>query len=186
MPTSTKALKQTNQAEQIRAQFADLFAKTNKEHPKQEDIQALSGLLYGHRSLELWQSVYSVGYLAECMVLANATNKMATRECWRHRLQALRNDLGYQNAPMLEKLLIQQASLCWLKLSLVELSHEAVIKQSITMPVGLYWEKRLTAAQNRFTRACETLARIRKLSCNTPALQFNIAESGGQQINVSA
>lgn len=53
---STTALKQTNQAEQIRAQFPELLAKTNKEHPKQEDIQALSGLLYGHRSLEL-QSV---------------------------------------------------------------------------------------------------------------------------------
>jgi len=46
----------------------------------------------------------------------------------------------------------------------------------------MYWEKRLTAAQRRFTRACETLARVRKLSRNTPALQFNIATSGGQQV----
>lgn len=86
---------------------------------------------------------------------------------------------------MLEKLLIQQATLCWLKLSLVELSDEAVINRSITMPVGLFWEKRLTLAQNRFTRACETLARIRKLSRNTPALQVNIATEGGQQVNLT-
>ena len=50
---------------------------------------------------------------------------------------------------------------------------------------GMYWEKRLSAAQMRFTRACETLARVRKLSRNTPALQFNIATSGGQQVTLT-
>jgi hypothetical protein len=57
--------------------------------------------------------------------------------------------------------------------------------QPTVSELGMYWEKRLTAAQRRFTRACETLARVRKLSRNTPALQFNIAASGGQQVNVA-
>jgi hypothetical protein len=30
-----------------------------------------------------------------------------------------------------------------------------------------------------------SLARVRKLSRNTPSLQFNIAASGGQQVNVT-
>jgi hypothetical protein len=59
------------------------------------------------------------------------------------------------------------------------------MKQSISLPLAMYWEKKLTAAQKRFTRACETLARVRKLSRNTPALQFNIAASGGQQVNLT-
>jgi hypothetical protein len=33
--------------------------------------------------------------------------------------------------------------------------------------------------------AQETLARVRKLSRNTPALQFNIATTGRQQVNVT-
>jgi hypothetical protein len=86
---------------------------------------------------------------------------------------------------MLEQLLIQQASLCWLKLNLVELSYFGTMKQSHTLTLGIFWEKRLSAAQRRFTRACETLARLRKLSRNTPTLQFNLATSGGQQVNVS-
>src|SRR5215212_4736557 len=101
------------------------------------------------------------------------------------RLQVLKKDLGYDGAPMLEQLLIQQAALCWLKLNLVELGYSNTMKQSITLTLGMYWEKRLSAAQRRFTRACETLARVRKLSRNTPALQFNIAASGGQQVNVA-
>lgn len=63
---------------------------------------------------------------------------------------------------MLEQLLIQQAALCWLKLNLVELSYSGTMKQSHTLTLGLYWEQRLSAAQKRFTRACETLARVRK------------------------
>ena len=127
----------------------------------------------------------SAGHLAEIMVIENAHATAVLKECWKHRLQALKKDLGYDGAPMLEQLLIQQVALCWLKLNLVELAYSNTMKQSITLTLGVYWEKRLSAAQKRFTRACETLARVRKLSRNTPSLQFNIAASGGQQVNLA-
>ena len=95
----------------------------------------------------------------------------------------LKKDLG--SGPMLEQLLIQHAALCWLRLTLAELAYSNVVKGSITLTLGLYMEKRLTMAQKRFKRSCETLARVRKPSRNTPALQFNIATGGGQQVNVS-
>jgi hypothetical protein len=60
-----------------------------------------------------------------------------------------------------------------------------VMKQSITLTLGIFEEKRLSAAQRRFAHACETLARVRKLSRHTPALQLNIATSGGQQVNLT-
>ena len=118
-------------------------------------------------------------------MIENAHAPAGLKECWKHRLQVLKKDLGYDGAPMLEQLLIQQAALCWLKLNLVELSYSNTMKQSITLTLGMYWEKRLSAEQRRFTRACETLARVRKLSRNKPALQFNIATGGGQQVNLT-
>jgi hypothetical protein len=51
-------------------------------------------------------------------------------ECWKQRLQALKRELGYQEAPRLEQLLIQQAGLCCLKLNLVELSYSSTMSQS--------------------------------------------------------
>jgi len=42
------------------------------------------------------------------------------------------------------------------------------------------------AADRRYRSACESLARIRKLACTTPALQVNIAAHGGQQVNIAA
>jgi len=123
--------------------------------------------------------------MAELMVVDNACAVAGLKECWKARLQALKKEMGSDGAPILEQLLIQQAALCWLKLTLIELRYSSVMKQSITLTLGLYWEKRLTAAQRRFTRACETLARVRKLSRNTPALQVNIATEGGQQVNLA-
>lgn len=175
----------TDKAEKTRAEFRTLLDKTNKEHPSPKDIKALSDLLSGNRKLELWREVLSAGYLAEIMVIENAHATAGLKECWKHRLQVLKKDLGYDDAPLLEKLLIQQAALCWLKLNLVELGYSGTMKQSITLTLGMYWEKRLSAAQKRFTRACETLARVRKLSRNTPALQFNIAANGVQQVNLA-
>ena len=175
----------TDKAEETRTKFRALLDKTNKEHPNPKDLNALSDLLSDNKKLELWRDVASAGYLAEIMVIQNAHATAGLKECWKHRLQVLKKDLGYDGAPMLEQLLIQQAALCWLKLNLVELSYSGTMKQSHTLTLGIYWEKRLSAAQKRFTRACETLARVRKLSRNTPALQFNIAAQGGQQVNLA-
>ena len=176
---------QPDETQKIRVRFDELLAKTNKEHPAPTDVKALSELLSGNKSLELWRSVASAGQMAELMVVDNASAVIGLKECWKHRLQALKRELGSEGAPILEQLLIQQAALCWLKLNLLELRYSGVMKQSITLTVGIYWEKRLTAAQRRFTRACETLTRVRRWSRNTPALQVNIAADGGQQINLS-
>jgi len=154
-------------AKQVRAKFKDLLAKTNKERPRPQDVKALSELLYGHKSLELWRTVSSAGAMAEIVVVENASAVPGVKECWKHRLQQLKKDLGCDEAPLLEQLLIQHAALCWLNLSLLELRYSYVMKQSITLAVGLYWEKRLTAAQRRFTRSVETLTRVRKWSRNT-------------------
>lgn len=186
MAAAEKTLaKRPDEAERIRAKFADLISKTNKEHPRPADVKALSNLLNDNKSLELWRSVASTGYMAELTVLENAAAVPGLKECWKQRLQSLKSELGYDDAPVLEQLLIQHAALCWLKLNLLEMNYSSVMKQSITLTLGMYWEKRLTAAQKRFARACETLARVRKLARNTPALQVNIATKGGQQINVA-
>lgn len=55
----------TAKAEPIRVKFQALLDKTNKEHPQPKDVKALSDLLVGNKSLELWRGIASAGYLAE-------------------------------------------------------------------------------------------------------------------------
>lgn len=187
MATAKSVLtKQANAAQKIAAKFDELLAKTNKEHPDSSDVKALAELLDVNKNMELWRRVASAGYLAELTVIEKAFAVRGLKECWKHRLQVLKKELGSDGAPMLEQLLIQHAALCWLRLNLTELSYSSAMSQSITLTLGVYWEKRLTAAQKRFTRACETLTRVRKWSRANPALQVNIAAQGGQQVNVAS
>jgi hypothetical protein len=185
-----KAIAETSinrDAKKIREKFHAFLVKANKENPRPSDVKALSDLLHKNKGLELWRAAMGMGALAEHTALNNlvGNRNQGTRQCWELRLQSLRVDLGYESASALERLLIQQVTLCWLNLNLVECRHSNVMHQSITLTLGLYWEKRLTAAQKRFARACESLARVRRLSRRVP-VQVNIAAQGGQQVNVTS
>jgi hypothetical protein len=80
----------TAKAIEVRRKFLSILDKTNKENPSPTEIKALADLLVGNKSLELWRSVASAGYLAELTVIENARATTAVKECWKHRLQALK------------------------------------------------------------------------------------------------
>jgi hypothetical protein len=96
---------------------------------------------------------------------------------------AVRNGLGYEGATQLEQLLIDHAVLCWLRLQDAERGYSSAMERSLPLSLADYWDRHLAAAQRRYLRACETLARTRRLL--HPTLQVNIAAHGGQQVNVS-
>jgi hypothetical protein len=52
------------------------------------------------------------------------------------------------------------------------------MRQSLTMTLGSYWEKRLAAAQKRFNRTCESLERVRKLPAGVHRVKIMVAEGG--------
>ena len=97
----------------------------------------------------------------------------------------LQKELGYASAPSLEQLLIDHILTVRLRLIDAENAYnQSVVNQSITLKQGTYRDNLLTSNQTRFLRAIETLARVRRLARNTPALQINIAREGGKQVNV--
>lgn len=114
---------------------------------------------------------------------AAATLGQAIPEIWRVQANDLRDELGYASAPALEKMLIDSAVLCWLRLALMELRYDAVTSAGNTLKVIEHTERRLSEAQKRYTRACAALAKVRKMKL--PALQVNIAAEGGRQVNVA-
>jgi hypothetical protein len=100
-------------------------------------------------------------------------------------VDVLKKQLGYDTAPPLEQLLIDHILTVRLRLIHAELNYnERVVNQSITFKDGEYWDNLLSSNQARFLRAIETLAKVRRLARNTPALQLNIAHKGGKQVNV--
>jgi hypothetical protein len=93
----------------------------------------------------------------------------------------MRQGIGYETTPELERALIDHVVLCWLRVQKIEFAYTQVMAESSTFERGAYWERRLTAAQGRYLRVCESLARVRRLSRLAP-LQVNI---GGQQVKMA-
>jgi len=97
----------------------------------------------------------------------------------------LKKDSGYAAAPPLERLLLDHLLTVRVRLVHAERVYTSkVTGQSLSLHEAAHWEGFLTAAHNRFLRAVETLARVRRLSRNTPVLQINVAQEGGKQVNV--
>jgi hypothetical protein len=160
-------------------QLQELTRKIDKEQPDPADLQALRDLLTLYPDLS--RTVADLPQLALNRLATQLQNRPVFNEALKQRLSNLKSDLGYDSASPVERLMIEQILLSWLRLYYIELAVTQLAQTSLT--AYAHWDKRLTTAQHRYLKACQALARIRKLTLTTPALQVNIAAEGGQQIN---
>lgn len=105
-----------------------------------------------------------------------------TAEIARAQVKQMKRRMGHGQCPPIEDLLIDNVALCWLRLHILEYRYTDLRSdQSFTIDQAEWLEKRLDAAQRRFLRATQALARVRKLTRDTIALQVNIAD---KQVNL--
>lgn len=129
----------------------------------------------------LWKLTGDIANQAQYLLVTKYTVQPVVQQSIIAGLEAIRRKLGWDQAPMLERLLIDQILTCWLNVYDVQARYTLAHSQNnLSLALGEYWEKRLSAAQRRYLRACEALARVRRLAL--PALQVNI---GDKQVNVA-
>ncbi|HEY4723814.1 MAG TPA: hypothetical protein VII92_18305 [Anaerolineae bacterium] len=153
-----------------------LVHKTDLEKPAQKDIAALRRALQQDQAL--WRRASDLNHMAHRQL----TGKFppAIREALYLRLEAMQQDLGYAEAPAIERLLIEQVTTCWLNLQITQLVY-AVATADLTNSAGAdQWERRLISAQRRYLKAIESLTQVRR-RLRPNAVQLNI---GAQQLNV--
>lgn len=159
-----------------------ILGKANKTDAKPADIQLMRQVLRDNP--KLWDMAGSMVQ----QVINNIMDKKWTplaAEYTQRELSDKRKGLYYEVAPMLEKMVIDAVLLAWLRWQEIERHYTIQHGESMTLAQGIYWEKRLSAAQGRYLRVVESLARIRKLARHDPALQVNIAQPGSQQANIA-
>jgi len=153
-------------SEAIAKEFNALLRVTDKEKPAPSDIVKLRDYLV--RYPEFAQVTGDLAYQAKIQVIGNAMPTLkGSAICVETVYEQMREDLGYTDANIAEKMLIENVCLCWVRLQITELRYEINMRDA-TLAQGEYWEKKLTQNQKRFLRAVETLARIRKLQQPVP------------------
>lgn len=153
---------------ELHKRFDELLSKTNKNNPSREDVMALRRLLEDHPKAELWKRIAGIMSHAESYTFDSVSPlSPGLHEVFRCRQTEIRRNLGYQGASEMEQLLISHVALCWLRMALAEFHLSKETSKSHSLTVGMYCEKRLLMAQRRFTRACETLSKVRRLGVMT-------------------
>jgi hypothetical protein len=170
--------------EKMGHEFIEVVKRAYKNKPDKKAIQELQKWLDEHP--QIWRVVFDLSYVVEYNLIERMVPEQAGRQAVHKNVEQIRNDLGYEASPMIERLLIDNVVFAWLRWQWTE--YQLVLfmgKGEIRLSVVDFWERRLSAAQRRYLRACETLTRIRHLTSSKPAVQVNIAGRGGQQVNVA-
>jgi hypothetical protein len=161
-------------------EFVDLVVRCFEENPNRKDLAELK------KQLEEMPRLSTIVFDLSKVVREQITKELIPQRAAQIALNANVNDfrrgMDYDDSPTLEKLLIDNVVNTWLRLQWAELRYNDYAYGEHSMTEGNYWNKVLSAAQRRHLRACESLARIRRITRKTPALQINLAE---QQINVA-
>ena len=154
-----------------------LIDKVDKAKPTKEDRAELSRVLREYPAV--WRIAGDLAEQANQIMIADMNAPQSMKMSLKTGLSAMTAELTQPGDGELEKLIIRQIVGCWLRLSYVEYTYNRnTVSGSMNMRQGEYWERRLSAAQRRYLRAIESLARVRRLKL--PAVQVNI---GAQQVN---
>src|SRR4030067_2061624 len=87
------------------------------------------------------------GSIAEQNILRMLTETNMTegiREVFHANLKSMQSDLGYNDSPILERMLVDSVLLAWLRLSVYEDQMSVLDNQGMNFEKASFWEKRLT------------------------------------------
>ncbi len=157
-----------------------LTRKVDKAKPDPADVAELSALLY--RTPALWRICGDLAEQAALRLIEEMNAPRSMKRSMQAGLSAMADELARPDDGPLESLIIRQIVGAWVRLAYTEYAYNGtLVAGNQTLAQADFWERRMTAAERRYLRACETLARVRRL--RLPAVQVNIAEQQVNQVN---
>lgn len=155
-----KVVNLEEQKQAARLREAELFAEAcAKDNPSAEARAYMDGLL--EREPDEWRKGGDLQAEAFDRAFQGFWLGYYTKASVRKGAELLKREMGYEEASPTERVLIEHAVLCHVRLGMMEHLYSRHV--SGRMDVTEHYEKRLTLAQRRFMRAVETLARVRAL-----------------------
>lgn len=144
-------------------ELGKLLIATDMEKPTKADKEKLHDYIAEHGRAEL-AKIGDISELASDQIILRmfSNNYGFTLAVGAHVLK-IKTELGYDSASALERLLIDNIALCWLRQHDTELRYEMLLKDNPTITQADHWQRRLTLTQHRYIRAVESLAKVRRL-----------------------
>lgn len=161
----------------------DLIKLTDKADPKPEDLRRLRAQLDENDYLV---RINEVSEQAFNRVIGSVTTSELVKEMFKRQIESKRKDLNYASETVVVKMLIDQVILCHIRLNTFEAFHAEQIKTGSSVAVGLYYDKLLSSYQKRLQKACEALAKVKRLLSEADLLDERARNKRSQGRLVSA
>jgi len=161
-------------------EFQGLLDAADKEGAKQSVLNKAKQYAQAHPGL--FDGTTAVSHNTLISVMNSVKMNPSGKIYFEGEAAALRRSLGEATATPLEKLLIQDIAICWLRLQLMEQVYSLnYSSDNLSIAKADYLERRLSATHKRYLQSVETLARVRRL-LSRAGVQINVA---GQQVVVN-
>lgn len=164
--------------------FADVVRRAYEKKPDPKDVAKLRKWIQDTPGL--WRTFFDFSLMTQRSAIEKMASDAITQASIKANVDEVKQQLGYAEATELERLLIENIISAWLYFQWVDFQVKNYIgKDGVRYTEIEFWERRLMLAQSRYLRACEMLARVRRLLAPRPAVQINLAAENGQQVNVA-
>jgi len=159
---SPEALKQDSKVEDPIAKLAQLTVKAN-ENPR-KNLAAL--IDYMNSEPDLFNRVSLFARMARNALIdrVSGENREGSRAVLARECAAFVDRLTRKDDSALEHIMIGRITMCWLRLLYAENLMTVASESGVTLKQYESADKGLSRAHARFNRACESLAKIRKLT----------------------
>ena len=149
------------------------------KNPAKEDLETIRKFLSAYP--EFCQIVFNMGGVTRDRIVKDWVSGKIAKTAIQEQVNYLRDGMGYQEAPIMEKMIIDNIATCWLRLQYIDYAVAAKMAGDFNIRHMEFWQKSLATAQKSYLAACETLAKVRKM--RLPNIQLNIGE---KQVNVAS
>ena len=181
---SNRVSHRVNELDNAKVQeFLEVVRRAYVKKPSQKDLDELKKWINSYP--ELWKAVFDTAYVIEKNLMKNMVGDKASVIAMQKNADEVRDEMGYSQAPIMEQMLIDNIILSWLGVQYCNYQLITRMGREEKIVILEFWERRLSMSQRRYLHACETLAKVRRLTSGKPAVQVNIATQSGQQINVA-
>jgi hypothetical protein len=164
MPAKPQTELQTDDAAQ---QLSRLVVKANKGKENGPEVRGLRRFLDEHEEFSRAHTI-----IADSLkhgVMRKITAEPGHFELFEREYNLRRDDLGWQDASPLERLMIERIMLLWVRLLWCENYNAGYMKGGVVMRESEFADKQYTRAHARYVKAIESLAKLRQVQAVTKA-----------------
>ena len=161
-------------------EFVAMVRAVDTDKPKAADVEALQHYFVQHPDIA--EAMGNLATLAESNLISRSFPGQVMRLAIIEKLGLMRAGMDYDKAGTVERSLIEHVVMCWLRLHDCELRYHMVMGDEPSIRLAAFWERKLSANQQRYLKAVETLERVRRLQRpnESPVLAMMLK----QQINM--